>query len=840
MSLPIILLVVAGLLVVVSLMQRLAARAALPASILFALMGMTIGGAAMLAVRFGTTGVAGDVARAFVDVPTTSETFMFVFVPALLFQAALTIDVNRMIDDAAPILLLAVVAVLVATAAIGLAVAPVAEVPLVACLLLASIVATTDTGAVVGIFRDVGAPARLCRLVEGESLLNDAAAIITFAVLLDMLTGAATAGVGSAALRFLWTFAGGLIVGYLGARVVVGLLPWLQDSRLAQATLTLALPYLVYIIGERGLAVSGVTAAVIAGLVMSATAPARIAPAAWRFLLDLWEQLAYWANSLVFVLAALLVPRLLVDIGWSDVAALGIMIVASLVARAFMLFGFFPILTRAGLSQPIGTRFNIVILWGGLRGAVTLALALAIVENDAVSYEVRRFVAVNATGFVLFTLLVPGLTLRPLIRKLGLDRLSAFDEALRMHVLAMSRSRVAETVQTIGERYGFGAELVGRVVAPYRTQGPAQSGAVSETADAEEHLQLGLVALTQRERAIVLEHFNRRTISGRTVEALVTDAGHLLDRSRTRGPDEYLRTGQQLVGFSRAFRAALLLQRRFRLTGPLVDQLADRFERLLVSRIVLQELAPYIDDTLAPLLRRDAIPALRALLEKRQQMTDAAFEALEAQYPAYAALLEERFLRRVALRREALEYQDLFDERVIGPELHGALQRDLSAARSTVDSRPALDLGLETRALLARVPLLAGLDREHLDAVVRLLRPRFAIPAERLISTGELGDAMYFISSGVVEVLAAGQRVLLTQGDFFGEMALLHDQVRQADVNALSYCQLLVLDRKDFAALLRTSRAIRERIDRAAGERDLMNRDIRQRERNVQGSRANE
>jgi CPA1 family monovalent cation:H+ antiporter len=230
------------------------------------------------------------------------------------------------------------------------------------------------------------------------------------------------------------------------------------------------------------------------------------------------------------------------------------------------------------------------------------------------------------------------------------------------------------------------------------------------------------------------------------------------------------------------------------------------------------------------------VPPLHELLQKRQQMTDAAFEALEAQYPAYAALLEERFLRRVALRREALEYQELFDERVIGPELHGALQRDLSAARSTVDSRPALDLGLETRALLARVPMFAGLDREHLDAVVRLLRPRFAIPSERLISTGEPGDAMYFISSGVVEVLAAGQRFLLTQGEFFGEMALVHDQARQADVNALSYCQLLVLDRRDFSALLRTSRAIRERIDRAAGERDLMNRDTRERERNVQGS----
>jgi CPA1 family monovalent cation:H+ antiporter len=826
MSLPVILLIVAGLLVVVSLLQRLAARLALPASILFAVMGVTIGGAATVALRHGTTGVFADVAHALVNVPVTSETFMFVFVPALLFQAALTIDVNRMIDDIAPILLLAIVAVLVSTVAIGLAVAPVAEVSIVACLLVASIVATTDTGAVVSIFRDVGAPARLCRLVEGESLLNDAAAIITFALLLDMLTGAEVAGAAGTSLRFLWTFAGGLVVGYAGARVTVATLPWLQDLRLAQVTLTLALPYLVYIIGERGLSVSGVTAAVTAGLVMSAVAPARVPPGAWRFLLDLWEQLAYWANSLVFVLAALLVPTLMVDVGWRDLAALAVMIVASLAARAFMLFGFFPLLTRAGLSQPIGHRFNIVILWGGLRGAVTLALALAVVENDAVSYDVQRFVAVNATGFVLFTLLVPGLTLRPLLRRLELDRLSAFDEALRAHVLSMSRARVAETVRAIGARFRFNAGLVEKVVAPYGPSDAAPEGAVPQNvAEDEEHLRLGLVALTQHERAIVLEHFSRRTISGRTVEGLVTDVGHLLDRARTRGADEYLRTGQQIVGFSRAFRVALFLHRRFHRDGPLVDRLAERFERLIVARIVLQELAPYIDETLAPLLPASAVPRLHDLLGRRRQMTDAAFEALGAQYPAYAALLQERFLRRVALRRESLEYQELFDERVIGPELHGALQRDLAAARASVDRRPALDLGLETRGLLTRVPLFAALDATHLDAVARLLQPRLTIPGERLISVGEPGDAMYFIASGVVAVLAGRQRFLLTQGDFFGEMALLHDQARRADVDAVSYCQLLVLARHDFDALLKSSRTIRDRIDRAASERDSINRE---------------
>src|SRR5690606_16150546 len=110
----------------------------------------------------------------------TAETILSIFLPVLLFQAGLTIDVRRMMDDAVPILVLAVVAVLVCSAFVGLALDAVSDVGLVACLMLGAIVATTDPVAVIGIFRDLGAPRRLSLLVEGESLFNDAAAIALF------------------------------------------------------------------------------------------------------------------------------------------------------------------------------------------------------------------------------------------------------------------------------------------------------------------------------------------------------------------------------------------------------------------------------------------------------------------------------------------------------------------------------------------------------------------------------------------------------------------------------------------------------------------------------------
>ena len=117
------------------------------------------------------------------------------------------------------------------------------------------------------------------------------------------------------------------------------LVPWLRDSRLAETTLTLALPYLVYILSERYFEVSGVTAVVVAGLEVNAQGRRRLAPQNRAFLHDIWQQLAFWASSLVFILASMLVPRLMIGITLYDLLLIGVVALAALVARAAVLFG---------------------------------------------------------------------------------------------------------------------------------------------------------------------------------------------------------------------------------------------------------------------------------------------------------------------------------------------------------------------------------------------------------------------------------------------------------------------------------------------------------------------
>ena len=121
--------------------------------------------------------------------------------------------------------------------------------------------------------------------------------------------------------------------------------------------------------------------------------------------------------------------------------------------------------------------------------------------------------------------------------------------------------------------------------------------------------------------------------------------------------------------------------------------------------------------------------------------------------------------------------------------------------------------------MVAGVPLFAHLTAVQIAAIAALLRPRMAIPGEVVVRKGELGDAMYFISTGRVQVQLGPESVQLKSGDFFGEIALIQASKRTADVTATSSCQLLVLDSADFYDLLDENPEISEVIHRAAEQR---------------------
>src|SRR5580704_18135181 len=175
-------------LTVVSLLVPLAERLRVPHTVLLAIAGMGLGflGSWIVSSEI-RLGALGDAFVGLDKLEVGTDMFLPLFLPPLLFNAGLTIDVRRLLDEVWAVLLLAIVAVLVCIAIVGGVVHLATGMDIVVCLLLGAVVSTTDPAAVIGIFRDVGAPKRLSILDAGESLMNNAVAISAFALVMDVL-----------------------------------------------------------------------------------------------------------------------------------------------------------------------------------------------------------------------------------------------------------------------------------------------------------------------------------------------------------------------------------------------------------------------------------------------------------------------------------------------------------------------------------------------------------------------------------------------------------------------------------------------------------------------------
>lgn len=276
---------------------------------------------------------------------------------------------------------------------------------------------------------------------------------------------------------------------------------------------------------------------------------------------------------------------------------------------------------------------------------------------------------------------------------------------------------------------------------------------------------------------------------------------------------------RRALEFPLDFRIAMYAHRHFGIDRLLGRRLADRIEVLLSTRTVLRRLAERDLPRTQTLVGEDAGAALKVLLAARVAATQQALEALSLQYPDYSKDLETAFLRRIALRLEDSEYHTMAEEALISQDVYTHLEQDIDVRRRQMEARPRLDLGLDPAKLVAKVPFLADEPPEMIQEIVSLLKPHLVVPGEKVVRRGEAGDAMYFISSGAVEVGLDPEPVTIGSGDFFGELALLTDKPRNADVTALCYCNVLTLYRRDFNHLLERDEALRETINRVARER---------------------
>ena len=417
----------------VSLLVAIALRwVKLPYTIALVLVGLVMGwlGGSLFTDGFSLRGIL------------SAEIILYLLLPPLLFEGAGAMHISRLKQNWKTISLLAIPGVLVNTTVIGLLcwqlVWPDAEHGMLYGLLIGSILAATDPVSVLALVKSLGAPKRLSVLIEGESLFNDGTAVVLFGILLattldaiagtEIVLGAVmTQGIAS----FLMVVTVGTVTGLICGMVANHLLNQTEDH-LVEIALTVALAFGAFLVAEL-LHGSGVISVVVAGLLVGnhgvhhgMTATARIG------MHHFWEVVCFLVNSVLFLLVGYELQSV---IAWDAhtwfLAAVAIG--SALVARLIL----FPLTTIANIgdANPISGRWQVAMWWGGLRGSIPLALLLLIshIVHDGqiasgpagdvlvfLDESVYHDMLVLAFSVVLFTLVVQGLTMKPLMNRLGI------------------------------------------------------------------------------------------------------------------------------------------------------------------------------------------------------------------------------------------------------------------------------------------------------------------------------------------------------------------------------------------------------------------------------------
>jgi CPA1 family monovalent cation:H+ antiporter len=346
-------------------------------------------------------------AQSQLKIELTPELILALLVPPLVFEAAFHLNLNELRRNLGVILLLAVPGVILTMLIVGGMVSYGTGLSLPIALTFGALIAATDPVAVVSLFRMLGVPKRLAVLVESESLMNDGTALVLFNLMLAVVaTGKFNLAMST--IDFVRISLGGVVVGLVLGWAISRLIARIDDY-LIETTLTTVLAFGSYLIAEE-LHFSGVLAVVAAGLINGNLGPQGMSPTTRIVLFNFWEYIAFLANSLVFLILGLEVdiPALLA--AWHYILwAIG----AVIAARVIVVYGMS--LAARYVAEPVSLRWQHVLAWGGLRGALSLALALSLPASFG---EERTLLRTMAFGVVLFTLLVQATTLGPLIRRL--------------------------------------------------------------------------------------------------------------------------------------------------------------------------------------------------------------------------------------------------------------------------------------------------------------------------------------------------------------------------------------------------------------------------------------
>ena len=806
----------AGLLLASAVISLLASRIRLPYTVVLVVFG------------FGLRLVfAGWDGFEFLESEIVTEVVLFVFLPTLLFESSFNLDSKLLFRNIVPVLTLAIPAFLLSTAIVGYLGSWALGIPLTTALLFGALISATDPVAVVALFKELGAPKRLMVLVEGESLFNDATAIVVFNVLLGIVVGgaAATLSLTSAIINFLVVFIGGIVLGAIIAFTFAQILSLVRDNELVEITLTTIVAYMSFIVAEHYLHVSGVMATATAGVILGGWGRTKISPSVGHFMHSFWEYLSFLANSLIFLLVGLVLsPALIRD----SFVALLLAIPIVYFSRAFSIALAVPLVNRTRMIEPIDMRYRLVMFWGGLRGALALALALSLPPD----FAAKELILVSAMGVVMATLLVNAVTIGPLLRMLGFDRLSPAELFARFESLLMLKRETRSKLDRFGEERAIAPSIVDRVRTNYLNRESQieseREVSMSGESQLEEKDLLQVVAHQAlcAEKQHYWEEFYEGNLRETAYKQRIQDVDYQTDHIKAYGelPETFEEAGTRESTLDHLLYKLGIFGSYVQ--ARKVSHMADRFEQNSALAAGARSVGSLLDRLRKEeTIDEDAYEAVRHYYQSRHDKAQRELASMASDYPEYVDRTQEFLLTRSCLHNEEATLKMLRELGLVPDNVYLQHKEEIQDGFARLRSRPVETLQLEPSALLAQIPLFEHCGKNALQRVAALLESESFAEGDRIVRQGESGDSMYVIARGAVQILKEIDHqppallAILVAGGFFGEIALLAESPRTATVRAASPCTMLRLRRRNLETLMDVTPDIRSSVHRAYRER---------------------